>query len=43
MTPNAKLTGRRSPKRAGNPQAQLVGGPVERRVGTDNNIANPQR
>lgn len=28
-----EVTGRRSPKGGGNPQAQLAGGPVDRKVG----------
>src|ERR1700675_2216641 len=30
MTPNAELTGRQSAPREGDPEAQLLGGPVER-------------
>ena len=33
MPYNAELTGRRSEQREGYPEAQLLGGPVERRVG----------
>lgn len=33
VAPNVELTGRRSAQRGGDPQAQLAGGPVERRVG----------